>query len=78
LSVSDALAVALFIGMLLVAKAAPYLAPGSDFALWLDEPYAYAVYVIWAWILTTMLFLVIHVVVRLRDPGAASHAKRDA
>ena len=45
LGTQDVLAASLFVGMLLLAKAAPYVMPGSAFALWLEEPWLQSVLV---------------------------------
>jgi len=66
LSKAESLAVVLFLGMLLAAKAAPYLAPASSFTLWLGEPYAYVVYLVWAWMLPTILVIMVRVAGALR------------
>jgi hypothetical protein len=66
LGTHDVLAASLFVGMLLLAKAAPYFMPGSAFALWLEEPYAFLVYCVWGWILATALYVFARVAFRRR------------
>jgi hypothetical protein len=52
--------------MLLLAKAAAYVMPGTAFALWLEEPYAFVVYCVWGWLLATAMYGVTTLVLRRR------------
>jgi hypothetical protein len=62
----DFLAASLFVGMLLLAKAAPFVMPGSSFSLWLEEPYAFLVYCAWAWVFATAVYVVARLMFRGR------------
>ena len=66
LGAHDFLAASLFVGTLLLAKAAPFVMPGSSFTLWLEEPYAFLVYCVWGWVLATAVYVVARMAFRRR------------
>lgn len=77
LGTQEVLAASLFVGMLLLAKAAPYVVPGSAFAVWLEEPYAFLVYCVWGWVLATASYVVANLALRRRQTNSP-HVARDA